>query len=202
MGPCSHSFRDGARALIGLPYTVPNLPPLVGIFLFWTGVALLPVAAAIAAWESRPFRLVRLRFGLSGPDVTPMDEAIGYIWKDSRWACDHEADDKWFMTLQRDVRDALRLGQVSSYGRPALPSGEIPVGLAGAMQAIPPEHWRDHHPEIFDGLMGNRTANFSRPAGGSTRAFYDIHFDTAQMRKRWPRMSMIERRHHVRLTLR
>jgi hypothetical protein len=106
------------------------------------------------------------------------------------------------MTLQRDVRDALRLGHVIAYGRPALPSGEIPAGFPAAMQTIAPDHWQDHQPEIFDGLIGNRTANVSCQLVGTKKAFYDIQFDYDKLRKQWPRMHIVQRHRHVPLVLR
>jgi hypothetical protein len=131
--------------LIGLPYTVHSLPQWLGILSFWLGVGSLIASAIIAAWETKWLRAIRARFGIGArSDLVSMDEAVRYIWQKSRWAGAHERDDKWFMTIQRDVRDALRLAHVHAFGRPLLPSGQVPAGFDNPMQPIEAEHWRDH----------------------------------------------------------
>jgi hypothetical protein len=153
---------------------------------------------AIACWD---VEFVRRIFKSKGATLIPMDVAARYIWKESKWAREHAEDPQWYMTLQRDFRDVLRLGKVSAFGRPTLPTGEIPAGFASAMQPIDASHWQHGQPQLLDALIGNKTSNASRNLGGSNAGFYDIHLDRSGVRANWLPMGIVERRRHKPLIL-
>lgn len=175
---------------IAVPIAFPQIPPLIGYALFAIAIVF-GILAIRSIWLQK--RISQL------PNLL-MKDAIKYIWKASRWARTHETDAQWYMTIQTDVRDALRLGHVTAYGRPLL-HGQIPAGFPGAMEKIPTEHWANYRPEIFDALLGNATDNYSCIPTTGEKGYYDIHFDKVETKHKWRKMSFIEKLRHKNLVL-
>lgn len=142
------------------------------------------------------------RVRVQGSSKIILKDAVTYLHKHSSWLKDNHTNNEWFMKVQSDLRDALSLGHLKSFGRPCISTGEVPIGFSTPMQEIPVEHWRQYQLEVFDGMLGNKTNNFSMSIAANKRGFYDIHFLKKELQKEWPKLGPLERRKFQPLSLR
>jgi len=162
---------------------------IVPTWFWWAGaVVLIFWTACQIQWE---LSKERDKNPASHPRI-PMNEAARYIADRSVWIMGHQHDEKeWFIVLQNNVLDALRLGRITAFARDGAATGS---GLTKAMRQVGPDEWATMRPEIFDGLFGNKTDNYACEFSGQSRTIvHDIHLSRPQVFAEWPPLNPIRR---------
>ncbi len=173
---------------MGAPSVLP-IPPLAGQIMFWGGAIALTVTLV---W---PLATRILRRGTTdaltriGKYGVSLSEAAIYISQQSKWMVDHRDDELWALTLGKDMRDQLSLGNLKAISRQ---TSYLDVNANSPLTEIPREHWRSGDPWIIDGLAGNATANRSGPID-RPGSYYDIRVDVDDLRRIWPPLGPIQR---------
>lgn len=124
--------------------------------------------------------------------LIPMDAAVRYISRESRWIVDQRSNPQWPFKLRQDLHDALRQGTLIAYGRKSHHNRVPPDGFKAPLQAIGNRTWQENRPEIMDGIIGNPTSNAAMAiSAANLAAFYDLHFDRDQIEMLWPPLDTI-----------
>jgi hypothetical protein len=126
-------------------------------------------------------------FAVAASKLVPMDVAVRYISRESQWILSQQNNPQWPFKLQQDLHDSLRQGLLTAYGRAAQQGRIPPEGFKASRHAIGNRTWQNNRPWINDGLNGNDTANAAMIINmTNTIAYYDIQFESEQIRTLWP----------------
>jgi hypothetical protein len=167
--------------LIGGHYAFPDLPHLLGLVMFWVGIA------GVALWGL-------LRFGVFDDidflqrwagSVTPKRDvgvaaAIAYI-------CYRNWDQDVFTAAGSSGMDAARA--LKDFQQAAA-DGDVPVwGIRDReiYEPIPAEFWRRHQVEWFDLLKGKPTTEPMISASDRGERFKDLMTSRARVEELWPK---------------